>query len=64
MRTKKAGVPAEVSAYFTELGRKSGQKLREERGSEYFKKISAMRKNPWGRKSGKIDDNAEEDKQK
>ncbi len=41
---KSANVPPEVSTYFREIGRKSGKKLMEERGSEYFSKISKLRK--------------------
>lgn len=41
---EKRKVPSEVSAFFAEIGRKNGKKLMEERGSEYFKNISKMRK--------------------
>lgn len=34
----------EMKEYFRELGRIRGNKLKEERGSEYFRKIAAMRK--------------------
>ena len=34
----------EVRAFFSKIGRKSGEKLRDERGSSYFSKISKMRK--------------------
>lgn len=37
-------VPPEVSAFFREIGVRNGKKLFEDRGSEYFSKISKMRK--------------------
>lgn len=37
-------VSPEISEYFRKLGRKSGKKLMAERGSEYFSKISKLRK--------------------
>lgn len=42
-------VPAEVSAYFRQIGKKSGQKINKEiasglRDKDYFSKISKMRK--------------------
>lgn len=43
-------LPPEVLKFFQEIGHKSGSKLRDERGPEYFSKISKMRKNP-GRRS-------------
>lgn len=42
----------EVRAYFAEIGRRNGLKLREKYGSDYFKKISRMRKR-FGRLSKK-----------
>jgi hypothetical protein len=38
-----------VLAFFQDIGHKSGSKLRDERGSEYFSRISRLRKHP-GRK--------------
>ena len=34
----------EIRKYFAEMGRRSGNKLYKERGSEYFRKIAAKRK--------------------
>lgn len=51
----------EVVEYFREMGRKRGSALRDQYGSEYFKKISSMRKS-FGRKKekGSISDLASE----
>ena len=35
----------EVRAYFAELGRRSAEKIKAKYGNEYYKKLSAMRKN-------------------
>ena len=43
-RKKKENVPPEVSKYFAKLGKKSGKKLFNERGPEYFSMISKKRK--------------------
>lgn len=40
----KKNVPAEVSAFFSPIGKANGKKLFQDRGSEYFSKISRMRK--------------------
>lgn len=42
-------ISPELSEYFSNLGKKGGQKLFQERGREYYQKIAAMRKKP-GRK--------------
>ena len=42
----------EVREFFAEIGRRNGEKLMQERGSEYFSKISKMRKR-YGRLSKK-----------
>ena len=52
-------VPAEVSEYFRKIGKKSGKKLLEERGKEYFSKISKMRKT-FGRQKKNVEDKQEE----
>lgn len=40
----KKDISPEVRKYFQEIGRIQGNRLKEKYGSEYFKKISAMRK--------------------
>lgn len=49
---KKIELSDEVRAYFAEIGRRNGLKLKEKYGSDYFKKISRMRKR-YGRLSKK-----------
>jgi hypothetical protein len=41
--SKKQTAP-EIKAFFAEIGHRNGTKLFKERGSEYFKRIAAMRK--------------------
>jgi len=45
----KKEVPESVREYFAAIGKKNGDKLFKERGSEYFSRIAAMRKNPFGK---------------
>lgn len=45
----KKEIPESVREYFAAIGKKNGDKLFKERGSEYFSRISAMRKNPFGK---------------
>jgi hypothetical protein len=47
--SEKQNIPQAVRDYFATIGRINGNKLKEKYGSDYFKRISAMRKNP-GRK--------------
>lgn len=37
-------LPEDVRKFFVEKGKKGGNKLLQDRGPEYFKKIAAMRK--------------------
>lgn len=53
----KKNVPPEVSAWFREIGRKSGRKILAERGPEYFSRIAKMRKT-FGRQK-KVDEKEE-----
>ena len=40
----KIPMPDEVRKYFAEMGRRSGNKLMKERGSQYFRNIASKRK--------------------
>ena len=40
----KIPMPDEVRKYFAEMGRRSGNKLMRERGSQYFRDIASKRK--------------------
>lgn len=55
MSKTKLDLSPEVRSFFAEIGRKNGKKLYKERGSEYFKKIAAMRKTH-GRQKAKPED--------
>lgn len=44
MTYDKKALPPEVRKYFQEIGRMRGNALKERYGSEYFRKIAAMRK--------------------
>lgn len=46
----------EVRAYFAELGRRSAEKIKAKYGNEYYKKLSAMRKNPGRKPKAKKED--------
>lgn len=46
---EKKQLPDEVRAFFSAIGKKNGDKLMKERGSEYFKAIAAKRKRPFGK---------------
>jgi hypothetical protein len=44
MNKAKREISPEVREYFRQIGRKRGNALKEKYGSDYFKKIAAMRK--------------------
>jgi hypothetical protein len=45
MSKTKKNLSPEVRAFFAEIGHRNGTKLKQERGSEYFRAIRAQRKN-------------------